>query len=120
MAILHVMTDFISIHRVNWLIYSHLQVLGDGSLYIESVGTTIIGNITCHDRNKPSVKQVHVLSVQSKSTNKYMYSKCSKISNTFHFLFTKRMLVIKAEIHKMLVRIVNREDPDQTASSEAV
>ena len=25
-----------------------------------------------------------------------------------------------AEIHKMIVRIANREDPDQTASSEAV
>ena len=25
------------------------------------------------------------------------------------------MLVIRAGIHKMLVRIVNREDPDQTA-----
>ena len=63
------MIDCISIHSVNWLICRLLQVLGDGSLYIESVGTTIIGNITCHDRNKPSVKQVHVLSVQSKSTN---------------------------------------------------
>ena len=30
------------------------------------------------------------------------------------------MLVIKSGIHKMLVRIANREDPDQTASSEAV
>ena len=30
------------------------------------------------------------------------------------------MLVIRAGIHKMLVRIANREDPDQTASSEAV
>ena len=30
------------------------------------------------------------------------------------------MLVIKAGIHKMHVRIANREDPDQTASSEAV
>ena len=30
------------------------------------------------------------------------------------------MVIIKAEIHKMLVRIANREDPDQTASSEAV
>ena len=31
-----------------------------------------------------------------------------------------KMLVIKAGIHQMLVRIPNREDPDQTASSEAV
>ena len=30
------------------------------------------------------------------------------------------MLVIRAGIHKMPVRIANREDPDQTASSEAV
>ena len=26
------------------------------------------------------------------------------------------MLIIRAGIHKMLVRIANREDPDQTAS----
>ena len=30
------------------------------------------------------------------------------------------MLVIRAETHKMLVREANREDPDQTASFEAV
>ena len=29
-------------------------------------------------------------------------------------------MVIRARIHKMLVRIANREDPDQTAPSEAV
>ena len=46
--------------------------------------------------------------------------KCSKISNTFLFLFSDKTLVIRAGIHKMLVRIANREDPDQTASSEAV
>ena len=48
------------------------------------------------------------------------YLKYSKISNTFHFLFSKKMWIIKAGIHKILVRIVNREDSDQTASSEAV
>ena len=48
------------------------------------------------------------------------YGKLSKISPTFHFLFSKKMCVIRAEIHKILVRIANREDPDQTASSEAV
>ena len=49
------------------------------------------------------------------------YSKCSKISNTFLFLFSNKM-VIRAGIHKMVARIANREDPDQTASqtSEAV
>ena len=40
--------------------------------------------------------------------------KCSKISNTFHFLFSKKMGVIRAGIHKILVRKANREDPDKT------
>ena len=35
------------------------------------------------------------------------------------FLFTNK-LVISAGSHKMLFWIANREDPDQTASSEAV
>ena len=48
------------------------------------------------------------------------YGKCSKILNTFHFLFSYKMLVIKAGICKKLVRLANREDPDQTASSEVV
>ena len=42
------------------------------------------------------------------------------LRNTFLFLFSNKMLVFRAGIHKMLVRIANREDPDQTASSEAV
>ena len=46
-------------------------------------------------------------------------SKCSKISNT-SLSVLKKMLVMGAEIHKMIVRVANREDPDQTASSEAV
>ena len=45
------------------------------------------------------------------------YGKCSKISNT---LISTKMLVIKAGIHKMLVRRANREDTEKTASSEAV
>ena len=36
----------------------------------------------------------------------------------FLFLFATKMLVIKGVIHKMLIRKANREDPDQTASSE--
>ena len=43
--------------------------------------------------------------------------KGSKISKFSFFLI---VLVIRSEIHKMLVRIANREDPDQTASEEAV
>ena len=38
----------------------------------------------------------------------------------FFYLFYYKMLDIGAGIHKMLGRIANREDPDQTASSEAV
>ena len=48
------------------------------------------------------------------------YSICSKISNTFLILFSNKMLVFRAGIHKFLVRVANREDPDQTASLEAV
>ena len=47
------------------------------------------------------------------------YCKCSKLLNTFLFLFSNK-LVIRAGIHKMVARIANREDPDQTASSEVV
>ena len=38
----------------------------------------------------------------------------------FFILFSNKMLVIRAGIHKMLLRMANKEDPDQTASSEAV
>ena len=38
------------------------------------------------------------------------YGKCSK----FLFLFSDKLLVSRAGIHKMLVRIANGEDPDQT------
>ena len=48
------------------------------------------------------------------------YGKCSKILNTFLFLLSNKILVFRAGIHKMLVRIANREELDQTASSEAV
>ena len=46
--------------------------------------------------------------------------KSSKISNTFSFLLVNKMLAIRDVIHKMFVRIANREVSDQTASSEAV
>ena len=38
----------------------------------------------------------------------------------FLVLFSNKMLVFKIGINKMPVRIANREDPDQTASYEAV
>ena len=40
------------------------------------------------------------------------YSKCSKILNTFLFLFSNKMLVIRAGINNTLVRIANWKDPD--------
>ena len=55
----------------------------------------------------------------------YRHSICngkfSKISNTFLFLFSNKILVIRARIHKMLVRlrITNGVDPDQPASSQS-
>ena len=56
----------------------------------------------------------------------YQYSDCAKILNTYLclfsiniFLFSNKM-VFRSGIHKMLFRIANREDPDQTASEEAV
>ena len=49
-----------------------------------------------------------------------VYGKHYKIPNTFLLLFSTKMLVVRAGIYKMLVKIPNREDPDQTASSEAV
>ena len=47
------------------------------------------------------------------------YGKCSKILNSFLFLFSNKMLVIRTGIHKMLIKMSTREDLDQTAS-EAV
>ena len=48
----------------------------------------------------------------------FSYSECSKISN--NFLFSNEILLIRSGMHKMFVRIENREDPAQTAYSEAV
>ena len=45
------------------------------------------------------------------------YAKCL---NIFLFLFLNTLLVIRTGIYKMLASIANREDPDQTASSEVV
>ena len=57
----------------------------------------------------------------------FCHSVCNRVTTinvlkfgTLLFLFSNEMLVFMAESHKMLDRIANREDPDQTASSEAV
>ena len=44
-----------------------------------------------------------------------MNGKCSKIMNTLLFLFLNKILVIRANIRKMYVRMATREDPDHTA-----
>ena len=41
-------------------------------------------------------------------------------SNTCRFLISNKMWVIKTGFHTLLVQIANRENPGQTASSEAV
>ena len=47
---------------------------------------------------------------------------CLSMSNKkdTRLIWVKQILVIIVGIHKMHVRIANREDPDQTASSESV
>ena len=66
---------------------------------------------------------IHILNAAFSTLLKLCHSymvNVPKISNTFLFLFSNKKRVIRAVIHKMPVRIANREDPDQTASSEAV
>ena len=48
-----------------------------------------------------------------------IYGNDLKFGTLFSFC-SKKMLVIRAGTHKMLVRKANQEDPDQTASEEAV
>ena len=51
--------------------------------------------------------------------NECMLVKLLKFQTIFT-LFSNKMLVIRAGIYKMFVRIANREDPDQTASSDCL
>ena len=55
-----------------------------------------------------------------KIEKKIKYGKFSKTSNTFHFMLSKKMWVIRAVIHIIQVRKANSEVPDQTAFSKAV
>ena len=59
-----------------------------------------------------------VKSVKKMDMSSFLYGNCSKILNTCLFLFSTKVLVIVAGIHKVLVKMANREVPDQTASSE--
>ena len=59
------------------------------------------------------------------SGNKFVYFISStvnvlKFQTPFLFLSLNKILVIRPGNHKMYVRLANRDDPDQTASSEAV
>ena len=49
-----------------------------------------------------------------------IYGNCSISLKTSLFLFSNKLLVIRDGMHNVLVRIVDREDHDQTASEEAV
>ena len=72
--------------------------------------------------NNSTFAHLHGTSIKQNKKTKYIYSKCPKISNTFLIVISNKMLinnVFMAGIHNMLVRIANREDPVQTASSKA-
>ena len=43
-----------------------------------------------------------------------------KFPTHFSFHFKNKMLIFRVRIHKILAMIANREDPAETASSEAV
>ena len=66
---------------------------------------------TSHQEGKCSVKSC-------------AYRMCGTVDvlkfRTFFSFYSTKLLVFRAETHKMHVRITNREDPDQTASEEAV
>ena len=68
-------------------------------------------------RQRVKILQQHgALSIKSimlhHNPQKTIYGNCSKISNTFHFQFSTKLLIIRAGIHKMLVRIANSKDLD--------
>ena len=96
-----------------WWHYCHNYPL---SLLVCDFGTNIIGLMSYDYHN---ILKSH-LALNNVSLGNSSHGKCSKITNTFTFLFLDKTMVFRAGIHKMLVRMANREDPDQTASSEAV
>ena len=67
-----------------------------------------------------SLKPLFCLFLSGRLRRVLLYYICSKIFNLFLFLFSNKIVVNRTGIHQMFVRIPNREDPDQTASSEAV
>ena len=53
---------------------------------------------------------MYIFTLVNATLNYALYGKYSKILNTFLFLLSDKIWVIRAGIHKMLVRIANRED----------
>ena len=51
-----------------------------------------------------------------KCSDKTFHMNSLTVEFTFRFLFSDKMMVWRAGIHKILVKMPNREDPDQTAS----
>ena len=79
----------------------------DNVCYNSKQGISLICNLKFMETTYIMLKGQHTVNV-------------FKILNTFLFLFSNKMLVFRAGIHKFLVKVPNREDPDQTASSKAV
>ena len=67
------------------------------------VGVNVPIELPVKFQNSSVLKQIQVILI---------YGKCSKISKTFRFQCSNTMLVFRAGIYKMIVRIANREDPD--------
>ena len=63
------------------------------------------------EMSNEEMKQSLLSAIDKKVQAKCKYGKCSKISNTFLFLFSINMLVFRAEINKTLVRIANGDNP---------
>ena len=86
--------------------------------------TTDVGPIERFRSQLGSIVRKSRSSLSSYDSHETLKGSMSKLiaENVLKFLIliSNKMLVIKAGVHKMLLRMANREDPDQTASSEAV
>ena len=82
---------------------------------VQTLTQEITGTIHPYMRRRSREKLMSALvsTFQSKVTD-------LKFQSLFSLYSQRKMWFIKIVIHKMLVRIANREDPDQTASLEAV
>ena len=104
--------------------YFYLRLINDNDYkkyYLFRMGASLQEECSVSDAKFNDEKGLWTITVEDK-TIKYNarvsngFSKYSKISNTFLILFSNKLLVFRAGIHKMFVRIANRENTDQTAS----